>query len=141
MRALASIAMTLLLVSSAGAADWDHDANIARGVAALRALRGEAEATHMQKAIADCYASLGEAPASDESLRQLEFCAGMDFAGYLLARDRGDLDETSFFAPPRMLERMQPLTHWIESPNVQGEVLRAWSRSAANALAGRPADD
>lgn len=140
MRARLSIAMALLMAFPGIAADWDHDANIARAVEALRALRGDAEAARMQSAIADCYARLGVAATPDDNLRDLEYCAGMDFAGYLLARDRGDLDEKSFFAPPRMLERMQPLTQWIESPNVQGEVLRAWSRSAADALSRRPAD-
>lgn len=134
MRALRCIAVALLAALPASAADWDHDANIARGVDALLAFRGADEALRIQSAIAQCYASLGESAVSDENLRKLEFCAGMDFAGHLLARDRGEVDETSFFAPPRMLERMQPLTHWIDSPNLQVEVLRAWSRSAADAL-------
>lgn len=134
MRALKRIAVVLLAALPASAADWDHDANIARGVDALRALRGADEAPRIQTAISECYASLGESAASDENLRKLEFCAGMDFAGHLLARGRGEVDDASFFSPPRMLERMQPLTHWIDSPNVQVEVLRAWSRSAADAL-------
>ena len=135
----------LAVVSAAGvrAEDWNHDANIESAVQAVVAVHGAGGMSATVVFINDCYRSIDASETSDGQLQRLEYCAGMDFAAFLLERqtqpgggtpDSGNT--AAFFAAPAMFERMQRLDQWVRDPTTNHQILRAWAASAANSLAG-----
>jgi hypothetical protein len=135
----------LAAVSVAGvrAEDWNHDANIDSAVQAMVAVHSAGGMSATVVFINDCYRSIDASQSADGQLQRLEYCAGMDFAAFLLERqtqpDAGNPDSGNvapFFAAPAMFERMQRLDQWVRDPATNHQILRAWAASAADSLAG-----
>ncbi|HEY7759913.1 MAG TPA: hypothetical protein VIA64_10910 [Burkholderiales bacterium] len=132
-----AIALAAVLATGARAEDWDHDANIGAAVQALVAVHRAGGMDAAATFVGDCYATIDGYPDSDLQLQRLEFCAGMDFAGYLVGRQAQAKDGEQgppFFAAGAMFERMQRLDRWVQDPGMNQEVLRAWATTAANSL-------
>ncbi len=124
----------------ARAEDWDQDRNIQLAVEAFVAVETAAGIDAAEKFVDDCYRSVDSQPDPDRGLRRLEYCAGMDFAGFLLARQTAEASGAkmeAYFQPEAMFQRLQPLARWVEDPAEQSQILRAWSRGAAEALEER----
>lgn len=119
------------------AADWDHDANIDGAVVELVSTYRLGGLAAMERLVDGCYALMAQKPDADERLKQLEYCATMDFAAYRLDHiDTPDTQHTaeSFFAIDQLVGRMGRLSEFITDPNVGNQVVRAWARSSADAL-------
>ncbi|HXV06839.1 MAG TPA: hypothetical protein VD791_02335 [Burkholderiales bacterium] len=132
-----AIALAAVLASGARAEDWDHDANIGAAVQALVAVHRAGGMDAAATFVGDCYATIDGYQDSDVQLQRLEYCAGMDFAGYLVGRQaqvRNGEESPPFFAAGAMFERMQRLDRWVQDPGMNQEVLRAWATTAANSL-------
>jgi hypothetical protein len=135
-----AIALAAVLTSGARAADWDHDANIGSAVQALVAVHRAGGMEAAATFVGDCYATIDGFEESDQQLQRLEYCAGMDFAGYLVGRQAQVKEGTQsppFFAVNAMFDRMQRLGEWVQEPGMNQEVLRAWANSAATSLLGQ----
>jgi hypothetical protein len=135
-----SVAVGALWCGVAQAADWDHDANIDAAVTALAAAYREGGLEQAEAAVGACYPLVETHPDVDARLRQLEYCAGMDFAAskvdFDASRETGRT-RAPFFHPDRMIERMAPLLVYVRDTNVQNQILRAWSASALESLERR----
>jgi hypothetical protein len=119
------------------AADWDHDSNIEAAVAELAAIYRGGGAEQAASAVQACYGGLPALALGDERLQRLEYCAGMDYAGFYLGRaaqDAGLQDGEAYFAPANLRMRLTALRQFVADPNVENQVLRAWGRAAADAL-------
>jgi hypothetical protein len=140
LRYLLLVLVTALSASppfGAQAADWDHDENIAAGVQELAGIYKADGAVQAANAVRSCYGSLPDLSDSDERLRRLEYCAGMDYAGYLIGRgsqDAGVSAADGFFAAPNVRERLTALQQFVTDPLVQNQILQAWGVTAADAL-------
>lgn len=134
----AAVALWLgaLLSSGVQAADWDHDANIAAGVHELVATYRLAGGDGMARLVGGCYDLIAERPDHDERLRQLEYCAGMDFAAVRIAAtdDKVGRGEADFFGVPQVVARVGRLQQFLTDPNVGNQVIRAWSIASGEAL-------
>jgi hypothetical protein len=132
-----AIVLAAVLATGARAQDWDHDANIGAAVQALVAVHRAGGMDAAATFIGDCYATIDGYQEADDQLQRLEYCAGMDFAGYLVDRQlqakAGD-QSSPFFAAGAMLERMQRLDRWVQDPGMNQQVLRAWATTAASSL-------
>lgn len=130
--------MTGMAVSMLGhGADWDHDANIESAVGALVTAYRQDGMAGIEKLVSDCYTAIDAAEAGDAQLRQLETCASMDFAAYRVDRSRAATEGreiTAYFSAELIMGRMGRLSRFLETPTVENQVLRAWSRAATDAL-------
>jgi hypothetical protein len=132
-----AIVLAAVLATGARAQDWNHDANIGAAVQALVAVHRAGGMDAAATFIGDCYATIDGYQEADDQLQRLEYCAGMDFAGYLVDRQlqaKGVDQSTPFFAAGAMLERMQRLDRWVQDPGMNQQVLRAWAATAASSL-------
>ncbi len=130
--------LAALWAASAPAADWDHEANIEAAVGAVVAGYRQGGPAEMERMVGACYGSVDGADGADEQVHQLEACAGMDFAAFLI--DRRDAEQlgrerSAFFAAEKIMGRVERLGQWYHNPGVETQIIRAWSRSAAAALA------
>lgn len=130
-------ALLALAAAPAWAEDWDHDANIERAVGAVLSGYRQGGLAEMERLVGACYGSVDGAGGADEQVHQLEACAGMDFAAFLI--DRRDAEQlgrerSAFFAAEKIMGRMERLGEWYHNPGVETQIIRAWSRSAAEAL-------
>ena len=126
-----------LLAMGAGADSWDHDANIGMAVEAFVSVYNTGGIDSAASFVADCYREIGEADEAEDQLRRMEYCAGMDFAGYLVDRHSAEVEhtpQTGFFTPENLFTRMQRLKEWVSDPAAENQVLRAWASAAADAL-------
>jgi hypothetical protein len=85
----------------------------------------------------ECQQSVAEIQDQIQRLMRFEYCAGLNFAGFLI--NRRDIEETGaaaseYFTAQRVNERMERLNEYIDAPGVPHQVLRAWGRSVANEL-------
>lgn len=118
-------------------ADWDHDANIESAVSELVTAYRQDGMAGIEKLVASCYAVMDTAEEADAQLRQLETCASMDFAAYRVDRSRAATEGraiTAYFSAELIMGRMGRLSKFLETPTVENQVLRAWSRAATDAL-------
>lgn len=126
-----------LLAADVAAADWDHDANIESAVGAVVAGYRQGGAGEMQRVVGECYGSVDGAGETDDRVRRLESCAGMDFAAFLIDRRDAELlgrERSDYFAAERIMVRMERIGEWFHNPGVETQIIRAWSRAAAEAL-------
>lgn len=134
----AAVALCLgaFVSSGAQAADWDHDANIAAGVHELVSTYRLAGGDGMVRLVGGCYDLIADRPDHDERLRQLEYCAGMDFAAVRIAAvdDKVGRGEADFFGVPQVVARVGRLQQFLTDPNVGNQVIRAWSAASGEAL-------
>lgn len=131
------LVMLGLITTSVVAADWDHDANIDAGVAELVASYKASGIPGMEQAVDACYGKITAADAFDDQLKRLEYCVGMDFAGFQL--DRRDTPaerrvDTAFFSPANVKSRLDRVETYIRDPNIGNQVIRAWARASSDAL-------
>lgn len=134
-----AIVLAAVLATGARAQDWDHDANIGAAVQALVAVHRAGGMDAAATFVGDCYNTIDGYPDADIQLQRLEYCAGMDFAGYLVGRQSQAQEQegeqsTPFFAAGAMFERMQRLDRWVQDPGMNQQVLRAWAATAASSL-------
>ena len=131
-----AVALVVLISSGARGQEWDHDANIESAVEALVAVFRGGGMDAAQTFVGDCYKTIDGFENPDQRLQRLEYCAGMDFAGYLVKRQSQatDAEGAAFFAPDAMFQRMQRLDQWVEDPASNHQILRAWAGAAAGAL-------
>lgn len=132
-----TVAVLVLLAaagSPADAADWDHDANIDSAVVELVKAYGDAGMTGVERLVEDCYRQVDAEEDADDRLRQFEYCAGMDLAAVRLDR-REAAGSGSYFGMDAVVGRVGRLSTFLDDPNVGNQVIRAWSRSADEALA------
>lgn len=118
-------------------ADWDHDANIESAVGELVTAYRQDGMAGVEKLVTDCYAGIDAADEGDAQLRKLEACASMDFAAYRVDRNRAAAEAraiTAYFSAELIMSRMGRLSRFLETPTVENQVLRAWSRAATDAL-------
>ncbi|HTS53320.1 MAG TPA: hypothetical protein VMH26_08610 [Burkholderiales bacterium] len=140
MRPLAVLSWLVFLAASAGgarAADWDHDANISGGVEALVAAYRAGGIDFAAGLSRACYASIDGAGEPDVQLQRLEYCAGIDFSGYLLDRRDAEANGTprsEFFSSQMLMLRLEKLEEFIPDPGAQQRILRAWGSATADAL-------
>jgi hypothetical protein len=131
--------LVLVAVPAAGAhaADWDHDANISSGVEAVVAAYragGIKLAAGLSRA---CYASIDGAGELEVRLQRLEYCAGIDFSGYLVDRRDAEANGTArseFFSSQMLMLRLEKLEEFVPDQGTQQRILRAWSSATADAL-------
>lgn len=132
---------TVALACTAGpvaAADWDHDANIDAAVVEVVATYRLSGALGMERLVAGCYELVSQQTDVDARLKQLEYCAGMDVAGYHLDRletviaSDGPAD---FFRRDPLVARLGQVSDYVNDAVVTQQIIQAWSRSAAEALA------
>lgn len=140
MRAAVRVCVAVLAACAthARAQDWDHDANIQAAVEAVAAVEQAGGGAAAEVFVADCYRSIDAAAGSEAQLVRLEYCAGMDFAGFLLSRQARSGDRATpspFFAAQAMFERMQRIEEWVRDPTTNQQILRAWAAAAAASLA------
>ena len=134
--------LAMLAALSGGVAqaqDWNHDANIESAVQAVVAVQRAGGMQASVVLIGECYRSIDPTQSAEAQLQRLEYCAGMDFAAFLLDRQTGsagEVDSAPFFAAPAMFERMQRLDEWVRDPATNHQILRAWAAAAADSLAG-----
>ena len=126
-----------VVCAGAWAADWDHDANIDDAVTGMMVVYREGGLEEAERVVGACYPVIETLADTDARLKQLEYCAGMDFAAskvdFDASRSAGRA-RTAFFHPDRMIERLAPLHDYIRDMNVQNQILRAWSASALQSL-------
>lgn len=127
-------------VAPACAADWDHDANIDAAVLEMVTTYRLGGMTGLERLVVGCYGLVDTHGDPDDRLRQLEYCAGMDFAALRLARLDGS-DTTSptggYFEMESIIGRVGRLAHFLDDANVWTQVLLAWSLAADEALERR----
>lgn len=124
----------LLAAGIAGAADWDHDANIEAAVVSTVSVYRASGSEGMERAVAGCYRDIDADAAFDDRLRAFEYCAGMDFSAFRLDRRGGDASARAYFAPEEVVARVGQLRQFLTDPNVGNQVARAWSRASVEAL-------
>ena len=132
-------ALGVALVSGAGwasAADWDHDANIDAAIDGFVAAFRVGGMAQVEQLVDDCYRQFKVVDDADARLERLETCASMDFAAFRVDRFApvGSRSQTDYFAQPQIMRRMAVLGDFVHDPNVENQILRAWSRAAAVAL-------
>jgi hypothetical protein len=134
---LGSLAFVVVFAADARAADWDHDANIASGVEALVAAYRTGGMTLAAELSRACYGSIDGAGALDVRLQRLEYCAGIDFSGYLVDRRDAEANGTprsEFFSSDMLMLRLGKVEEFIPDPDAQQQILRAWGNATADAL-------
>lgn len=125
-------------VTQAHAEDWDHDANIEAAVGVVVAAYRQDGMPAIEKLVARCYGVIESAGDSDAQLRQLETCASMDFAAWRVDRAKAPAEgreHTPYFRAERVMGRLERLSGFVTAPAVEDQVLRAWSKAVADALA------
>ncbi len=130
-------AILILCAAPARCADWDHDANIEAAVGAVVSGYRQGGAGEMERLVGECYGSVDGAGEADDQVRRLESCAGMDFAAFLIDRRDAEAlgrDRTAYFSAEKIMGRMERVGEWFRNPGVETQIIRAWSRSAAQAL-------
>ena len=132
-------ALSFALLSGAAcasAADWDHDANIDTAIDDFAAAFRGGGMVQVEQLVQDCYRRVGAVGDPDEQLKRLETCASIDFAAFRVDRfaPAGSRSQTDYFAQPQIMQRMAELGDFVHDPNVENQILRAWSRAAAVAL-------
>jgi len=135
--------VTILAAGGVCAQDWNHEANIESAVEAVVAVHRAGGMDAAIVFIGDCYRSVDGSEASDQQLQRLEYCAGMDFAAFLLGRQTQAASAEAmppFFAAQAMFERMQRLDRWVRDPATNHQILRAWAASAAQSLTAQQRD-
>lgn len=141
MRALSGVLLTLTLLGispgRAHAIEWDHDANLAGAVGAFVEAYEQGGMTLAEKIAAGCQDSVAAIADDIQRLMRFEFCAGLDFAGFLT--DRRDVEKdgrqaTPYFSSDQVRGRLERLTEYHLNPLMHQEVIQAWARSVANAL-------
>lgn len=130
-------ALVLLCTLPAHGADWDHDANIEAAVGSVVSGYRQGGMAALEQMVGACYGDVDGAGDPDEKVRQLESCAGMDFAAFLI--DRRDAEQlgrerSAFFSAEKIMGRMERIGEWFHNPGVETQIIRAWSRSATEAL-------
>lgn len=135
-KVLVSCGAFLVWSSVASAADWDHDANINASVRELVTTYRLAGADGMIRLVGGCYDQVAERVEPDDRLRQLEYCAGMDFAAVRIARtdERIGQGDTDYFGMPQVVTRVGQLSRFLTDPNVGNQVIRAWAAASGEAL-------
>lgn len=118
-------------------AEWDHDANLAGAVGAFLEAYQQGGMPKAEEIAAGCQASLAAIVDDLQRLMRFEFCAGLDFAGYLT--DRRDVEqsgrqETPYFSSQQVQSRLEPLSQFNLNPLMHQQIIQAWGRSVANEL-------
>jgi hypothetical protein len=127
--------LTLLVAAGlAGAADWDHDANIEAAVVSAVSVYRSSGSEGLERAVAGCYRDIDVGAEFDDRLRAFEYCAGMDFSAFRLDRRDGDASARAYFAPEEVVTRVGQLRQFLTDANVGNQVVRAWSRASVQAL-------
>ncbi|MCA3141386.1 MAG: hypothetical protein ACK5YQ_06900 [Betaproteobacteria bacterium] len=134
---VATGALLVVCAAPARGADWDHDANIEAAVGAVVASYRQGGPAEMERVVGACYGGITDRGDTDEQVQRLESCAGMDFAAFLI--DRRDAEQlgrerSAFFAAEKIMGRVERLGDWYHNPGVETQIIRAWSRSAVEAL-------
>lgn len=132
-------ALSIALVSGAAcarAADWDHDANIDAAIDGFAAAFRSGGMAQVEQLVDGCYREVEAVDDADERLERLETCASMDFAAFRVDRfaPADSRSQTDYFAQSQIMQRMAVLGDFVHDPNVENQILRAWSRAAAVAL-------
>lgn len=136
-----SLSLSLALaVAGAGrvhAVEWDHEANLAGAVGAFVEAYEQGGMPLAEKIAAGCQDSLAAIVDDIQRLMRFEFCAGLDFAGYLT--DRRDVERdgrhvTPYFTSEQVRARLERLTDYNLNPLMHQQVIQAWARSVANEL-------
>ncbi len=126
-----------LAAAPTDAADWDHDANIDAAVLEVVSTYRLGGMAGLERLVEGCYGLVDAHDDPDDRLRQLEYCAGMDFAALRLARlDASGVTPVTggYFTIESLIGRVGGLTRFLADPNVGNQVIRAWSRAAEDAL-------
>lgn len=84
-----------------------------------------------EKVAALCQESLAAIVDDLQRLMRFEFCAGLDFAGYLT--NRRDVDEKGrqnhqYFDREQVRRRLEPLTEFNLHPTMHQQVIQSWAR-------------
>jgi hypothetical protein len=125
-------------VVDAHAEDWDHDANIEDAVGAFVTVYGQAGMAGTERLVSRCYGTIDGAGDTDVQLRRLETCASMDLAAWRVDRTKAPAEgrePTAYFSTESVMGRVQLLSNFVTAPGVEDQVLRAWSKAVADALA------
>ena len=129
--------LTVLACSNAVAEDWDHDANIGLAVEAFLAVHRAGGLEAAASAVGNCYRSVDAIDAGDLQLQRFEYCASLDFAGYLTdrrAREGSAAAPIPYFSVEQIRDRLQRLGDWVRDPIAQQQILKAWAATTAAAL-------
>lgn len=135
---LAAWLMIGVCVANAHAEDWDHDANIESAVGVVVSTYRQEGMAAIEQLVSRCYGVIEGAGDSDAQLRQLETCASMDLAAWRVDRAKAPgegRDFTPYFSAELLMGRMERLSSFVTAPAVEDQVLRAWAKAVADALA------
>ena len=119
------------------AVEWDHDANLAGAVTDFLEAYEAGGLPQAEKIAADCQQGLAAMPDNVQRFMRFEYCAGLEFSGYLT--NRRDMDEkgaggSEYFALQGIQARLDRLSEFISNPVAHTQVLNAWGRSVAGEL-------
>lgn len=128
---------TVLCGGRVHAMEWDHDANLAGAVAAFVQAYEEGGMAKAENIAAGCQDSLAAIVDDIQRLMRFEFCAGMDFAGYLT--DRRDAEQSgrtpiSYFSAEQVQGRLERLNDYHLNPLMHQQIIQSWGRSVAGEL-------
>ena len=129
--------LSVLACSNAVAEDWDHDANIGLAVETFLAVHHAGGLEAAAAFVGDCYRSVDAIDAGDVRLQRFEYCASLDFAGYLTDRRAGDGQAAApipYFSAEQIRDRLERLAQWVQDPISQQQILKAWAATTAAAL-------
>lgn len=129
--------LSVASAQTALAEDWNHDANIGLAVEAFTAVYDAGGLEAAAGSVADCYRSVDAVEIGDRRLNRFEYCASLDFAGYLMDRRATEKTGTSpnpYFAVERIRERLERLAEWVDDPLTREQILQAWAVATAYAL-------
>ena len=133
-------AILLVVLSLPGrgeAVEWDHDANLAGAVAAFVEAYNAGGLAQAEQVAQACQQSLPAINDNIQRLMRFEFCAGLEFAGFLTNRrdmeDKG-AQSSEYFAAQQIGPRLDRLSEFITDPVAQSTVIRNWGRSVAGEL-------
>jgi len=132
-----ALCAALIGISAARAVEWDHDANLAGAVEAFLEAYEGGGMPQAEKVAALCQESLAAIVDDLQRLMRFEFCAGLDFAGYLT--NRRDVDEKGrqnyqYFDREQVRRRLEPLTEFNLHPTMHQQVIQSWARVVAAEL-------
>ncbi len=134
---IAALLCLLCAQESAHAVEWDHDANLAGAVTAFVEAYSAGGLPQAEKIATKCQSSLAAINDDIQRLMRFEFCAGLEFAGYLTNRrdmqEKG-ADSSEYFAMDQIRVRLDRLSDYITNPVAHTQVLNAWGRSVAGEL-------
>jgi len=136
-RRVLAILLSCCDAAASWAADWDHDANVAAAVVDLVAAYRQDGMAGAELLVANCYEGIDGAGDKDNQLQRLETCAGIDFAAWRIDQAKAAAEGRAFapfFSAELIMTRMERLSTLLQTPSVENQVLRAWSRAATDAL-------